>query len=99
VFDFHHVKLVLSSFVIVIKPIAIKEDCSKFLIYGKTKLKDFVNAPIIVNFMSFSIDCPHHNSTISSFHKRMKSFKSSLMESETIDVVATIASNFYQSVS
>jgi predicted ABC-type exoprotein transport system permease subunit len=50
VFDFHHVELVLSSSVITIKPITIKEDYFKFLIPSKTKLKDFVNDPIIVSF-------------------------------------------------
>jgi hypothetical protein len=54
VFDIHHAELVLSSFVIIVKPITIKEDYFKFLIPGKTKLKDFVNYPIIISFASFA---------------------------------------------
>jgi hypothetical protein len=75
VFDFHHAELVLPSSIIIVKPITIEEDYFKFLIPGKTKMKDFVNDPIIVSFMSFSIDCPRHNSTISSCCKRTKSFE------------------------
>jgi hypothetical protein len=52
-----------------------KKDYFKFLIPSKTKLSDVVNDPIIVSFASFSIDCPHHNSAISSCCKRTKSFK------------------------
>jgi hypothetical protein len=50
VFDLHHVELVLSRSVIVIKSITIKEDYFKFLIPGKTELKDIVNDLIIVCF-------------------------------------------------
>jgi hypothetical protein len=99
VFDFNHAELVLPSSIITVNPITIKEDYFKFLIPGKTKLKDFVNDPIIVCFTSFSIDCPRHNSTISSCHKRTKSFECGGTKSKTIDVIATMASNFYQSVS
>jgi hypothetical protein len=75
VFDFLHTELVLSNSVVVIKPITVKKDYFKVLILDETKLKDFVNDPIITSFMSFSVDCPNHNSTINSYHKRMKSFK------------------------
>jgi hypothetical protein len=75
VFDFQNAELVLPSSIIAVKPITIEEDYFKSLIPSKTKLKDFVNDPIIVWFTSFSIDCPCHNSTISSCYKRMKSFE------------------------
>jgi hypothetical protein len=55
VFDFHHAKLDLSDSLITIKPITIKEDYFKFLIPSKTKLKDFVNDPIIVSFISVDV--------------------------------------------
>jgi hypothetical protein len=48
VFDFHHAKLVLSSTIIVVKPITIKEDYFKLLIPNKVELKDIANDPIIV---------------------------------------------------
>jgi predicted ABC-type exoprotein transport system permease subunit len=51
VFDFHHAELVLSISVITVKPTTIKEDYFKFLIPDKTKLKDFINDPIIVSFL------------------------------------------------
>jgi hypothetical protein len=76
VFDFHNAILVLSSSVVVIKSITIKEDYFKFFISDRTKLKDFVNDPIIVSFVSFSVNCPRHNSTNNSCYKKMKSFKS-----------------------
>jgi hypothetical protein len=91
VFDFHHAELVLPSSIIIVKPIRIKEDYFKFLISGNTKLKDFVNDPIIVSFTSFNIDCSCHNSTISSCRKR----KCCQAESETINIIATISSNLY----
>jgi hypothetical protein len=99
VFDFDHAELVLPSSIITVKPITIKEDYFKFSIPSKTKLKDFINDPIIVSFTSFSIDCPRHNSIISSCRKRTKSFEFSEMKLKTIDVMAIIASNFYQSIS
>jgi hypothetical protein len=75
VFDFDHAELVLLSSIIVIKSIIVKEDYFKFLIPGETKLKDFVNDPIIVSFPSFNVDCPRHNFAISCCHKRTKSVK------------------------
>jgi hypothetical protein len=68
--------MTLSSSIIIVKSTTIKEDYFKFLIPSKTKLKDFVNDPIKVSFASFSVDCPRHNSTTSSCHKRTKRFKS-----------------------
>src|SRR5688572_19531302 len=97
-FDFYHAKLVFYSPLIGIKPITFEKHHLKIFAPGEVVLKYVINNSIIIHLSSTIIDCPAYNSSIFCRRKWTSTFKFGRTKTKPLNVVTTVASDFYDSV-